>query len=128
KPDPATGELPPTDVKAAEERRVQTEIAFAEERSWPLARKSGQGPAFVPLLLEDVFDFFAGLLDVALGLVELALSLELVVVGGLADGLLTLALQLFGLVLDFIVETHHVSLSSVQYPGDGVPPHADSKR
>ncbi len=57
-------------------------------------------------LFEDVFDFFTGLLEVALGLIGLALGLEVVVVGRLTRGLLALALELFGLVRGLVRKTH----------------------
>ncbi len=48
-------------------------------------------------LLEDVFDFFAGLFEVAFGLIGLALGLEFIVIGGPTGGLFALALEFFGL-------------------------------
>jgi hypothetical protein len=44
------------------------------------------------LLLEDVFDFLAGLLEVALGLVAVAFGFERLVAGGLPGAFLELAL------------------------------------
>jgi hypothetical protein len=51
------------------------------------------------LLLEGVFDFLAGLLEVALGLVGVAFGFERLVAGDLPGGFLDLALGLLGGVL-----------------------------
>src|SRR5690348_4229467 len=57
-------------------------------------------------VLEGVLDLLAGLLEVGLRLVALALSLQLVVAGDVADALLGLAAEVFHLVVDLVVETH----------------------
>src|SRR6478735_8458578 len=62
-----------------------------------------------PSALEGVLDLLAGLLDVGAGLVALALGLELLVVGRLAGGFLRLALELVGLVVELVVQTHRRS-------------------
>src|SRR3954452_10584118 len=69
------------------------------------------------VLLEDVLDLFAGLLEVARCLVGLPLGLEVTVVGGLAERLLALAPELLGLVLRLVDPAHEraPSLPSV-YP------------
>src|SRR4051794_32897072 len=66
----------------------------------------GQGR---PSALEGVLDLLAGLLDVGAGLVTATLGLELLVVGRLAGGFLRLALELVGLVVELVVETHRRS-------------------
>ena len=48
--------------------------------------------------LEGVFDLLPGLLQIALGLIGLTLSLKIPVVGGVADALLDLPLQLVSLL------------------------------
>src|SRR6478735_4964416 len=62
-----------------------------------------------PSALEGVLDLLAGLLDVGPGLVAPALGLELLVVGRLAGGFLRLALELVGLVVELVVQTHRRS-------------------
>src|SRR6188508_3379954 len=62
-----------------------------------------------PSALEGVLDLLAGLLDVGAGLVAPALGLELLVVGRLAGGFLRLALELVGLVVELVVQTHRRS-------------------
>src|SRR6478735_6319203 len=62
-----------------------------------------------PSALEGVLDLLAGLLDVGARLVALALGLELLVVGRLAGGFLRLALELVGLVVELVVQTHRRS-------------------
>src|SRR5690242_779161 len=64
---------------------------------------SGQGVLHVA---RSVLDLLAGLLDVGLALVGLALGLEVLVVRGAAEGFLDLALGLFGLVLELVVGAH----------------------
>src|SRR3954454_11050365 len=59
-------------------------------------------------VLEGVLDLLAGLLDVGLGLVALAFSLESLVACGLTRGLLGVAAQLLSGVLDLVVESHDV--------------------
>src|SRR4051794_27820195 len=66
-------------------------------------RTSGERVLDVP---GSVLDLLAGLPDVGLGLVALALGLEVLVVRGLAVGLLDLADCLIGLVLELVVGTH----------------------
>src|SRR4051812_26809145 len=65
-------------------------------------------------VLEGVLHVLAGRLDVGRHLVALALGLETLVVGALADGLLDLADQVFSRVLDLVCRTH-----------DGLPSVAD---
>src|SRR3712207_5644955 len=66
--------------------------------------------------LEDVLDLLAGLLEVARGLVRLALGLQVAVAGRLADALLALAGELLGLVLH-LVDAAHVDSSRRIRPG-----------
>src|SRR3982750_3505750 len=56
--------------------------------------------------LENVLDVLAGLLELGGRLVGLALGLEALVVGRLADTLFDLAGQLFGLVVNLVVGSH----------------------
>src|SRR5215211_2694111 len=62
------------------------------------------------LALEGVLDLLASLLEVALGLVGLALGLQLLVVGHAAGGLLGLSFEFFGLVLGLVVKPHRCLL------------------
>src|ERR1700712_5447733 len=87
------------------------------------------------LLLEGVLHVAGGVLQVldavldrGLGLVALALALELLVVGGLACGLLDLALDVRDLVGGLVLGTHRGVLSltvlcSLREPISGVPMH-----
>src|SRR6185437_15878339 len=69
------------------------------------------------LLLEDVFDFLAGLLEVALGLVGVAFGFERLVAGDLPGGFLDLALGLLGGVLGLVFCAHGaISLLSCDGP------------
>src|SRR6185369_14505980 len=63
------------------------------------------------LLLEDVLDFLAGLLGLALALVGGTLGLQPIVPGGLTDLLLCLAVHLLGLVLGLVVDSHYAPSS-----------------
>jgi hypothetical protein len=54
------------------------------------------------LLPEDVLDFLAGLLEVALGLIGAALGFEGLITGGLAGAFLGFALGRLGGVLDLV--------------------------
>src|SRR6185503_9825828 len=69
------------------------------------------------LLLDGVLDLLAGLLQVALGLVDLALVLQAPVTGRLADALLDLAAEFLGLVLRLIFGAHLPSPSDQGRPG-----------
>jgi hypothetical protein len=60
----------------------------------------------VDAVLEGVLDLLAGLLEVGLALVGLALCLEALVVGHLAGGLLGLAGHLVLGVVELVIETH----------------------
>src|SRR5215217_5831415 len=57
-------------------------------------------------VLEGVLDLLAGLLQVALGLVGPTLGLQLLVIGGPAEPLLGLPLDLLGLVLGLVIDAH----------------------
>src|SRR5512144_398314 len=61
-------------------------------------------------LLERVLDLLAGLLEVALRLVGLALGLQPLVAGRLSGGVLGLARELLRLVLDLVYPAHRASL------------------
>jgi hypothetical protein len=63
------------------------------------------------LLLEGVLDLVAGLLEVSLGLVRLAFSFQVLVVGGLAHAFLDLALDFRSLVSGFVLSCHALSRS-----------------
>src|SRR5829696_3348650 len=56
--------------------------------------------------LEGVLDLLASLLEAALGFFGFAFDLEVLIVSGVADGLLGLTGELFGLVLNLVVCTH----------------------
>src|SRR3954451_25487330 len=71
-----------------------------------LKRTSGSRSGWCGLLLEGVLDLLAGLLEVGLALVALALSLEVLVVGGVAERLLRLAEHALALVGHLVVVTH----------------------
>ena len=68
-----------------------------------------RGPG-VATLLKDVFDLFTRLLKIALGLIGFTLSLKFVVTGCLPEGLLALALRLFGLILGLVIKTQEILL------------------
>src|ERR1700684_4552792 len=70
------------------------------------AGRLGPGTLRSWLLLEGVLDLFAGLLQVALGLVALAFGFHLLVADGLAGLLLGLALDLGDLVGRLILSRH----------------------
>ena len=72
----------------------------------------------VGLLLEGVLDCFAGLLELGLGLIFLALSFEFVVAGRPTRGFFALALEFFDLVLGLVRKTHGV-LPVLHPPGGG---------
>src|SRR5829696_9652124 len=57
-------------------------------------------------VLEGVLDLLAGLLQVALGLVGPTLGLQLLVIGGPAEPLFGLPLELLGLVLGLVIDAH----------------------
>src|SRR6186713_78932 len=57
-------------------------------------------------VLEGVLDVLAGLLEVGLGLVPLALTAELVVAGSTADALLGVSGDLLDLVVGLVIGTH----------------------
>ena len=82
------------------------------------AGPDGTGPAVRALLLEDVLDLLAGLLEVAGGLVLVTLSLELLVAGRPSDVLLALSAELLRLVLQLVHVAHGDLLSSPKtFPG-----------
>src|SRR5215212_12091826 len=56
--------------------------------------------------LEGVLDLLASLLEAALGFFGFAFDLEVLIVSGVADGLLGLTGELFGLVLNLVISTH----------------------
>src|ERR1700734_1867626 len=58
------------------------------------------------LLLERVLDLLAGILEIARDLVSLALGLNVLVPGGLADTLLDLPLELLALVVGLVFRAH----------------------
>src|SRR5215218_7127042 len=72
--------------------------------------RRGDGPSRLPRreqsVLEGVLDLLAGLLQVALGLVGPTLGLQLLVIGGPAEPLLGLPLDLLGLVLGLVIDAH----------------------
>src|SRR3954454_17071506 len=76
----------------------------------PVSLRAGR-PSGV--LLEDVLDLLAGLLDVGLGLVRLALGLHVLVVRRLAERLLGRADLLVGHVLHLVVGAHDGAPSGV---------------
>src|SRR5271166_1744502 len=78
---------------------------------------SATGPRGMPgwLLLEDVLDLVAGLLEVALGLVALAFGFHLLVAGRLAQVLLDVALDLGGLVGRLVLSRHGVRPSRLRH-------------
>jgi hypothetical protein len=61
-------------------------------------------PTSVQLTLESVFHLFAGLLQTALRLLGSAFGLQVLIVGGVADRLLGLALKFLGLVIGLVVD------------------------
>src|SRR5688572_21539487 len=85
---------------------------------WAAARSViGRGSG----VLDGVLDLLAGLLEVGLGLVGPAGRLQLLVVGGPADGLLGLALQLLALVVKLVVGRHGGITSTAWLPTDPRP-------
>src|SRR5262249_49760098 len=94
--------------------RTQTCAAL---RGMPAAATPGTAGGRVPvpgapareLGLEGVLDLLACVLEVALGLIGLALGLQVLVAGGLACLLLDLALHFLGLVLRLVLGTHRDS-------------------
>src|SRR5215216_6981649 len=73
-------------------------------------RPSGRRPESITpreqSVLEGVLDLLAGLLQVALGLVGLPLDLQFVVIGGPAESFFGLPLELLGLVLGLVINSH----------------------
>src|SRR5215204_929429 len=57
-------------------------------------------------VLEGVLDLLADLLQVALGLVGLPFDLQFVVIGGPAEPFFGLPLELLGLVLGLVINSH----------------------
>src|SRR5215469_5069297 len=78
---------------------------------WPGGGCAGArtGAPVRELGLEGVLDLLTCVLEVALGLIGLALSLQVPVVGGLAGLLLGLALHFLDLVLQLVLGTHRDS-------------------
>src|SRR6478735_10919012 len=72
-------------------------------------------PAF--LLFEGVLDLLAGVFEVGLRLVALALIFSALVAGDLADRFLSLAAQILGLILRLIRTAHNASYFAVIDPG-----------
>src|SRR5829696_4877516 len=72
--------------------------------------RRGDGPSRLPRreqsVLEGVLDLLAGLLQVALGLVGPTLGLQFLVIGGPAELLFGLPLELLGLVLGLVINSH----------------------
>lgn len=66
------------------------------------------------LLLEGVLDFLAGLFDIGLNLVHLAIGLQFRVVGCPTRGLFGLALEFVDLVFGLVGETYYVLLSGTR--------------
>src|SRR5215217_9476905 len=69
-------------------------------------RRPGLGIGSWSGVLDGVLHLLAGLLEAGLGLVAAAGRLQLLVVGGPADGLLGLALQVLALVAQLVVGRH----------------------
>src|SRR5512133_183960 len=74
------------------------------------SRPSGRRPESITprerSVLEGVLDLLAGLLQVALGLVGPTLGLQFLVIGGPAEPLFGLPLDLLGLVLGLVIGAH----------------------
>src|SRR5215211_9302616 len=95
-------------------RRIRAAAVTALDRlavpGWMHPRPSGRRPEPITAreqsVLEGVLDLLTGLLQVALGLVALALGLQLLVIGGPAEPLFGLPLDLLGLVLGLVINTH----------------------
>jgi hypothetical protein len=68
------------------------------------------------VFLESVFHFLAGLLQVRLALVDLALGFQALIAGSLAGGFLALAAELLGGVFDLVIQTHGVSPNGLPLP------------
>src|SRR5206468_2176878 len=81
---------------------------WARWRSVP-GRAGGRGRGPRPLLPEDVLDFLAGLLEVALGLIGAALGLEGLIAGGRTEAFLGFALGRLGGVLDLVFCAHRAA-------------------
>src|SRR5829696_1489920 len=71
-------------------------------------------------VLDGVLHLLAGVLEAGLGLVGPALGLQLLVVGGPADGLLGLALQVLALVAKLVVGCH-CGITSMRMPAPASP-------
>src|SRR5699024_3758739 len=63
--------------------------------------------------VSEVLDRLADILGLGLDLIGGAVGLELVVIGDVADGLLGASTEVFGLVLELVVNTHGTSPSSI---------------
>src|SRR5215213_3161355 len=72
--------------------------------------RRGDGPTRLPRreqsVLDGVLDLLAGLLQVALGLAGSTLGLQFLVIGGPAEPLFGLPLDLLGLVLGLVINSH----------------------
>src|SRR5690348_6449445 len=75
------------------------------------AGSRGAGVHRSVLFLEDVLDLVAGLLEVTLGLVDLAFGFQFLVVGGPAYAFLDLALDFRGLVGRLVFSRHSLARS-----------------
>jgi hypothetical protein len=64
---------------------------------------------FVSVLLEGVFDFLAGLLEIGFDLMALTLGFQPVVAGSVTGGFLALTVKFLSGVVDFISQTHGCS-------------------
>src|SRR5829696_30142 len=72
--------------------------------------------------LEGVLDLLASLLEAALGLFGFAFDFKVSIVSGVADRLLGLTGELFGLVLNLVVCTHVLFLPRGMMSGRAVRP------
>src|SRR6478735_9244564 len=88
--------------------------ASADRSRTPRGRRDGRPAGSV--LGEGVLDLVSGLLEVRLDLVALALVLQLLVAGQLADAFLDLAADLFALVVGLVANSHGQHLPSLVVP------------
>ncbi len=86
---------------------ARPEDSTSSSRAWRMfSVRQGLSRNDSVLLSEGVFNVLPGLLQVGLGLIHPALSLEVFVVGGLSCGLFYLALHLFTGVLQLVFAAH----------------------
>jgi hypothetical protein len=95
----------------SEEEAESVAIGSTEHAAAQLLPKVDHRAVTGLLFLEDVLDLVAGLLEVTLGLVDLAFSFQFFVVGGPAYAFLDLALDFRGLMGRLVFSRHSLARS-----------------